>query len=1832
MTTPPSHWLVESEILPKAVESARFLKKKPRRGKSYEVVWGAVIDQRYFASLLCVESVFQRMRQLPPASSPATISCSFVVQKGPQEKLTSNNFRHLSSHSSKWFETVIAAIKLKRQQCGFHGQGPSSDWASGLFAASYGYVMSAPDEVFEVLSIPRDCLLDVISLCSSYRHLPWVEVAINVHSFMRKWSFEKLYDAAVVEELGKPHGQGPNPTTSEGAAHLSSLSHYILEVLGVAVICRVVGISESTTDLKSIRSFLTGPLTKAAGTIVDYLIAIIKVLYSGDWTDFTAKVSSMVYGSRKDILMKCGIVTEEALRDTFIKGSEEHRAKVSFALRFVRNSILSSKKVSCQFDVLHLMALEKKLMVVNAEINTFKRMREPRKEPLAFFNKAAPGVGKSIFSTFVLAGVAKAYGIAPEDAYLVHHFFADEKYQENYGDHIMVVTMDEVFSLVHEVDDNLSVAARTILSWCSSNPISVPMAFEGGKGTVTTANLKVLIMNSNAETEDLAHIFKRGAAALYRRVFMVDMKLKQESKIRHFDGTTKLDGVDPSVLTPEFLNDQFTIELRKYRVRQDTGMLEWSVETMSPFQLTEFVYRDMLDRSEGKWDKISNQLSSYLKWEPNVIIEKNSDSDLVIVSKPDSVGQSPEPRPPFVMSWTLYIGVWLFIIMLWIIVIGFYGFLLAGLMATFSDWYRHGWRYVWAQARPYWYMISFWLGLQNVLMMLLPIQWALMVYYLFIAGFQNLVDVFYEHGYLAGVREGAIAVFANYTVAGSESDLPEVRQARQPLARAAWHKRFRQAAWRYELRREIDLHVYAMRYRLWRTVGGTEPSEPRDDGEIIPFQGQSASGSSSDVVELRARLNQERVSDYVRIGASGAFLLAVFGVFWLYPWTFVVTFFYVSFLSMIACHRWFAVCAWTYVPFLRSTIVGHAIAGQAALFTVDHYDWAYRVARRRFDKMQLLVRSRYFMGMSAMAGFAALSYGVAKIVTREPELVATGGIGQGGAFCMPKKFDSSEYVELDGKVVDFLGAKVRVKEFGKSDGMIRQLVPSGGGMTADIIIKIRQGYLRLEILEIDGKPRDEKYRDCVSYAIRTLGFAEFIDHIVPPDAKEIVVKLECPYSARIVENVRVTKDEWTRIGEKFFIPTLFPTGVKSMLRVMNSSRTPKQGDKVILLGLERSKDLEGVVTRVGICAYVTEFGERRTPGAVIQWDEGRTIMGDCKRICLIISGGQYNFAGTLMAGKDGESYIDLAPPGGYAAFLESIRSKAISQGLGWMDSDVVYEEPPFEIVRKMPIGGMFAYSHTRDTVGAWVLGSSPSQGAPPGSRLRNSPFKTEAEEALKLHCPGKEYAPAVLETTIRYDDDLKCNRYVSPFEVGMNRSGYEVGTFSVKTTQKVIQGMKEMLFPHIRDLEMLSLDESLESFGQFSRVDPNKGANELEPGKKGTFIYEFQGEDGEATRYVDDRVRTAVSENIFRLASGLVTPSFSKSMLKDELLAKSKVEKVATRVFELQGFRFYLTDRMVLGPGLDLFIKAMKMFGSKIGINASSEDWGKVKSKLDEVLADGGSILEADFGKFDKRFQFWIHMMIKELKFWFIMLCYKKKLESVLGLKVLERIVGGCLVQNMLVIRLVDGAWIWFYGGNLTGHFSTTDENTLENFILWAMVILTLFPDLTFRDVVTRVCGAMNLYGDDQLVGIPKSMSDVLTIDRLRVEMAKFGQDITGVGFDKGKMVSSENWTFLKRGFHRDEETGLVFPCLAMSSIFKSMLMYEPCGDDKQDRFRHFTVLRTAWEEALFHPPAMKRAIRDVVLQCLKKVPEFGNSTFESDEVLVARFKSGSLRVWDLVI
>lgn len=837
---------------------------------------------------------------------------------------------------------------------------------------------------------------------------------------------------------------------------------------------------------------------------------------------------------------------------------------------------------------------------------------------------------------------------------------------------------------------------------------------------------------------------------------------------------------------------------------------------------------------------------------------------------------------------------------------------------------------------------------------------------------------------------------------------------------------------------------------------------------------------------------------------------------------------------------------------------------------------------------------------------------------------------------MPISEDEKLNLELPTVTKEFLHGLVKIAHFDKTQGVIRPVMPSGQGMNYTVLNKLRNNYMCVTIVEIDGKKMEDINRVLMScYGFRMNGTTVTVAHGVPYKWDKMIFELSWPFMPGAEQRNEVVQHD-VSINREFdimLLPSIFPSNVRDVCPTIYSENPkPRIGTRVLLLGLNPDLDQKGTVVYLGPIGYMSSLGTHKLSlGVEVQWDNGwRSSNGDCNRILLEVIGNSYNFIGRLVYGnpENGLSGIASSPEGSIRNFVEkNVKNVSLAQCSMWDIPDVTIciEGPQMEYVNIAPTSGVFAYEHIRDKIIGNVVGTVQGVPPPPGSQLLPSPYGSIVR--TELDKIGKRYAPAVLMNTVRYDTDLQHNRIVSPYEMSLTNEKVN-GTFKIGVAKEYLEGMSNYLSKFVLPAKVLNVNDALLAFDDYKPVNMKTAASETESGKKGMFVLEYQPNDGDMYRFLDPRMNTACIDLMNRFAAGHIVPGFAKTSLKDEMLSTDKVEACRTRIFEAQCFRSYLVMRAILGKCFTLLKNALKKLGSCVGINASSKDWKFVAERIFRANCKKWSL---DFKFFDKKFQIFLHILNREVIARFVVACLEKQYGNVMNWNVFIR----CLLWNTIMMnRLIDSAIIFGYAGNCSGKFDTVQDNDFENIILWFFLMKNIYPEMTFENFVNTFLAGFNCFGDDVTLSTSLELVD-LTALRIASEMYKFGQIITGGGVEKTNELDSEvSITFLKRGFYLykgDDGVERWFAPLEITSILKSLLCYMPSGSERDDMLRHVAVLKTAWEESFLHNETDKKVIRMIILACIPKLPsEYQQIKFVSDEELLVRWDAGLFKVWEM--
>jgi hypothetical protein len=880
--------------------------------------------------------------------------------------------------------------------------------------------------------------------------------------------------------------------------------------------------------------------------------------------------------------------------------------------------------------------------------------------------------------------------------------------------------------------------------------------------------------------------------------------------------------------------------------------------------------------------------------------------------------------------------------------------------------------------------------------------------------------------------------------------------------------------------------------------------------------------------------------------------------------------------------------------------------------------------KNAFLMVQQFIKSKWFEAMLGFAGASVLVYSIQKTFPPNPKQFEDSDDeedekAERQGLKMPRQLPADFVTKYDVEIRDVADQLIPVLREPKGQGDLYYLHKTSTGMQAPALDKLRSNLAVMESVSEQGITTESCYGFRLGQSILT------VDHLVSDGTSSI--RSWNPSVPLQNTNFKFNKNIITSepLNDFCLLPNMFPTGTRDVMKTLEQIEQVEIGDRVVLIHPDSSKDLHGtVINNKGIAQYE----KYNTPCYVVQWDNGSTDRGWCGLPVLkSVSVNSYGFIGIVISapiGTSGKGNITFISK----LDVDYIKNKMLSNKFSLPGNFIatpqctllMEQEVPY--VEKWPNHGLFSYKTSLDKFGFRVLGSSENQLPLGTSRLVRSPFYDEAQDFIEENCPGVQYAPAVLSNTVRWDDEKEINVWVSPYTYGMLRDNIGIGVVDFQKLREFGFGTLNYLEP--KKSRILKIDESLLRRQGLAPVDPRKAATLPDPGKKGSFMLESYAS-GELERFADERLRVAVKTSLAAALSGGIGSVVSRASLKDEVISLEKNEGVKTRIFEGVASDDYLLLRMFLGDVIPNLLEELKKFGSCIGINASSPQWNWLHSRVSGNEKDGFRTSK-DYRKMDKEMLYMCHVMALSIIF-----AYAKKCLELSGVgEMLSNALARILMASLQPQRQVDGAFIFGYAGNMSGDFLTTLVNTLVNMMYWWLIYAKKF-NISFEIFYTEILAKMAFYGDDtskfQLYKYPFTSSEII------LEMSLLGQTMTDGGAQKSILtVDTEGGkTFLKRGFRMDKD-GNCFCPLEVSSLAKSLLMFEETDAVKlRPNERHFSVLRALWDESFFHDDEIKAILRSLIRRCMKKLPpQFSEFTFETDEVLLARWKSGSLKIWEL--
>ena len=198
------------------------------------------------------------------------------------------------------------------------------------------------------------------------------------------------------------------------------------------------------------------------------------------------------------------------------------------------------------------------------------------------------------------------------------------------------------------------------------------------------------------------------------------------------------------------------------------------------------------------------------------------------------------------------------------------------------------------------------------------------------------------------------------------------------------------------------------------------------------------------------------------------------------------------------------------------------------------------------------------------------------------------------------------------------------------------------------------------------------------------------------------------------------------------------------------------------------------------------------------------------------------------------------------------------------------------------------------------------------------------------------------------------------------------------------------------------------------------------------------------------------------------------------------------------------------------------------------------------------------------------------------------------------KVMRGVAVDTAYALVDFGGDLVQMYGGNPSGHSLTVIINCIVNSLYFRTAYCSVVdkPVSTFRDNV-----ALLTYGDDNVAGISKSVSDKFNHTTISKALAKVG--ITYTMADKEAqsvpLLHMNDISFLKRTWRWDSDVGNYVAPLEHASINK-MLTTCVCKNQTQLKLISVDLIATALREYFYYGKEIfhekKRMFEEVIQEC----------------------------------
>nr|WOC29315.1 Polyprotein [Mercurialis secovirus 1] len=453
----------------------------------------------------------------------------------------------------------------------------------------------------------------------------------------------------------------------------------------------------------------------------------------------------------------------------------------------------------------------------------------------------------------------------------------------------------------------------------------------------------------------------------------------------------------------------------------------------------------------------------------------------------------------------------------------------------------------------------------------------------------------------------------------------------------------------------------------------------------------------------------------------------------------------------------------------------------------------------------------------------------------------------------------------------------------------------------------------------------------------------------------------------------------------------------------------------------------------------------------------------------------------------------------------------------------------------------------------------------------------------------------VKEPSILVSDDPRLGKFAGsydPFSKGMEKYKNPMGQLDEGLLEEVICEMGEEWHDCVDDSDVfgdVDISTALNGIDGVEYFDSLVlGTSEGFPhclerkhGEKGKSRF-VSGEIGHLTLLPDTSVERAL-KHLRETVKKEVPTIYGVECPKDELLPLRKIyDEPKTRLFTVLPMEYNILMRQQFLNFVRFVMRHRKFLACKVGTNPYSREWNDIALMLQEK---GDKILCCDYSSFDG-------------------ICSKQMLEAILG--VIQKVTGETgeewvAKKNTLMAagsrHAIAQARVWkVENGIPSGIPLTVILNSMMNEILirYFFKLRFRFDNMmknSFKNFIS-----LAVYGDDNLISVHPSISEIFTGKYLKEEMARYNIKITD-GVDK--MLPTLNFRhleqcdFLKRGFVRNKDGIYVGP-LEKSSLWGQLHYVKEKGSEMIEAY--LTNAENVCRELFLHSKSESASFRKRVL------------------------------------